>query len=116
MGVFSTSVSTKYIPRSWSTPRLNNKPQYHKNITRNCHFLVKAPLFLSRWIPVKETVETQCLRLEKNIVFRTCCVYFTINPVDLVHLHPMYSFKEKEKKKKPGNTNRMTKGGKGHLS
>ena len=50
MGVFSTSVSTKYIPRSWSTPRLNNKPQYHKNITRNCHFLVKAPLFLSLFL------------------------------------------------------------------
>ena len=45
-------------------------------------------------------METQCLRLEKSIVFRTCFVYFTINPVDLVHLHPMYSFKEKEKKKK----------------
>lgn len=40
------------------------------------------------------------MRLEKSIVFRTCFVYFTINPVDLVHLHPMYSFKEKEKKKK----------------
>ena len=57
-------------------------------------------------------METQCLRLEKSIVFRICFAYFTINPVDLVHLHPMYSFKEKEKKKKPENTNRMTKGGK----
>lgn len=52
------------------------------------------------------------MRLEKSIVFRICFAYFTINPVDLVHLHPMYSFKEKEKKKKPENTNRMTKGGK----
>ena len=94
-------MSTKYIPRRWSTPILNNK-QYHKNVTINCHFLVKAPLSLSLSLFGYQSRKQwkQCLRLEKSIVFRTCFANFTINPVDSVHLQPMYSFKEKGKKKK----------------